>query len=96
MMDRMIILRSRTGLLETLGMAQFSAIWWARAHVQLLAQASVRKELMPLGALHNRWQMLTRLANEEGVRTAMRYDEATWATAAQHIAAGVGFDTRKL
>ena len=77
-------------------MAQFSSLWWARAHVQLLAQAATKQELLPLGAMHNRWSTLLHIANEEGVKTAIKYDEATWKRAEAQVKAGVSFDARRL
>ena len=82
--------------LASLSWSQFTSVWWARAHVQLLAQASVKRELMPFGALLQRWHALVRLANDEGCQIAMSYDAATWKVACEKSAAGVQFDARKL
>jgi len=69
----------------SLNMAQFSALWWRRAMLQLTAQASTRSQTFSMGDLVNRWVVLSRIACEESVRAAVQYDRATWGEAVCRI-----------
>ena len=57
---------------------------------------AVKRELLPLGAVLNRWHMLSRIASEEGNAVARAYEEVTWRETAEKLTAGVPFDARRL
>ena len=56
----------------------------------------MKKELLPLGAVLNRWSTIMQIASDEGVKTAIKYDDATWQRAEAQLKAGAWFDARRL
>ena len=63
--------------------SQFSTLWWARAHLQLLVQAETQKEVIDMGTMHCRFLMLSEISSTEGARVAKAYDARTWSAFAQ-------------
>ena len=68
-------------------MAQFSALWWRRSILQIVAQAESRVQTISLGDIVERWLVLSRIACQESVGTAVAYDKATWTEADAKIEA---------
>jgi hypothetical protein len=77
--------------LEAMTQAQFTMLWWARAHLQLLVQAALKEEVISLGLLMKRSHQLLMITIDESVRHAKYYDERTWST---FVAACQIHDTR--
>ena len=72
---------------SALTMAQFNVLWWGRAHVQLLGQAACEVETLTMGALMQRWCVVSQIAADESVAIAKAYDEITWRDGVANILA---------
>ena len=75
---------------DVLTWAQYSALWWGRSYLQLLAQVAVKWETFSVGELHARFSVLTNLACSEGIAVAAKYDAETWKEVGAKIQAGGG------
>ena len=70
-----------------LTMAQLNVLWWGRAHVQLLGRAACEVETLTMGALMQRWCVLSQIAADESAAIAKAYDDSTWRDCVANISA---------